>query len=94
MLIVPKLEYCKLNENIMGKLSIEEQNEMIIRSRFPSDRPEMRAEIKIGKGVNEELVAMVREHRKEFGICSKIQLLRNYLRTRPFIKTTICKPAV
>lgn len=87
------MEYCKLNEKIMGKLSIEEQNEMIIRSRFPSDRPEMRAEIKIGKGVNEEMVAVIREHRKEFGICSKIQLLRNYLRTRPFIKTTICKPA-
>ena len=93
MLIVPKLEYCKLNENIMGKLSIEEQNEMIIRSRFPSDRPEMKAEIRIGRGVNEEMVAVIREHRKEFGICSKIQLLRNYLRTRPFIKTTICKPA-
>lgn len=92
MLIVPKLEYCKLNENIMGKLSIEEQNEMIIRSRFPSDRPEMKAEIRIGRGVNEEMVAVIREHRKEFGICSKIQLLRNYLRTRPFIKTTICKP--
>lgn len=77
----------------MGKLSIEEQNEMIIRSRFPSDRPEMKAEIRIGRGVNEEMVAIIREHRKEFGICSKIQLLRNYLRTRPFIKTTICKPA-
>lgn len=93
MLIVPKLEYCKLNENIMGKLSIEEQNEMIIRSRFPSDRPEMKAEIRIGRGVNEEMVAVIREHRKEFGICSKIQLIRNYLRTRPFIKTTICKAA-
>lgn len=77
----------------MGKLSIEEQNEMIIRSRFPSDRPETKAEIRIGRGVNEEMVAIIREHRKEFGICSKIQLLRNYLRTRPFIKTTMCKPA-
>ena len=77
----------------MGKLSIEEQNEMIIRSRFPSDRPEMKAEIRIGRGVNEEMVAIIREHRKEFGICSKIQLLRNYLRTRPFIKTTICNSA-
>lgn len=93
MLIVPILENYKKNEKPMGRLSIEEQNEIIIKSRFPSDRPEMRAEIKTGKGVNEELVAMVREHRKEFGICSKIQLLRNYIRTRPFIKTTICKPA-
>ena len=93
MLIVPKSENPNLNKKPMGRLSIEEQNEIIIRSRFPSDRPEMRSDIKTGKGVNEELVAMVREHRKEFGICSKIQLLRNYIRTRHFIKTTICKPA-
>ncbi len=77
----------------MGKMSIEEQNEMIIRSRFPSDRPETKAEIRIGKGVNEEFLATVREHRKQHGICSKFQLLRNYLRTRPFIRTTLFKAA-
>lgn len=77
----------------MSKMSIEEQNEMIIRSRFPVDRPETKSEVKIGKGVNEEFLATVREHRKQFGICSKIQLLRNYLRTRPFIRTTVCNAA-
>ena len=74
----------------MGKLSIEEQNELIIKSRFPTDRPETRAEVRVGKGVNEEMVAIIREHRKQFGICTKFQLLRNYLRTRPFIRTTFC----
>lgn len=78
----------------MGKLSIEEMNQLIIRSRFPSDRPEMKSEVEIGRGVNEELVALIREHRKRFGICSKFQLFRSYLKTRPFIKTTFFKAAV
>lgn len=77
----------------MGKLSIEEQNEMIIRSRFPVDRPNGKSDNRIGTGVNEELVASIREHRKEFGLSTKFQLLRNYLRTRPFIKTTMFKAA-
>jgi hypothetical protein len=77
----------------MGKLSIEEQNEMIIRSRFPVDRPNGKSDNRIGTGVNEELVASIREHRREFGLSTKFQLLRNYLRTRPFIKTTMFKAA-
>jgi hypothetical protein len=77
----------------MGKLSIEEQNEIIIRSRFPVDRPNGKSDNRIGTGVNEELVASIREHRKEFGLSTKFQLLRNYLRTRPFIKTTMFKAA-
>jgi hypothetical protein len=77
----------------MGKLSIEEQNEIIIRSRFPVDRPNGKSDNRIGTGVNEELVASIREHRREFGLSTKFQLLRNYLRTRPFIKTTMFKAA-
>lgn len=77
----------------MSKMSIEEQNEMIIRSRFPVDRPETKSEVKIGKGVNEEFLATIREHRREFGLCTKIQLLRNYIRTRPFIRTTLFNAA-
>jgi hypothetical protein len=77
----------------MGKLSIEEQNEIIIRSRFPLGRPAGKSDNRIGTGVNEELVASVKEHRKEFGLSTKFQLLRNYLRTRPFIKTTMFKAA-
>lgn len=77
----------------MGKLSIEEQNEMIIRSRFPLDRPAGKSDNRIGTGVNEELVASIKEHRREFGLSTKFQLLRNFIKTRPFIKTTICKAA-
>lgn len=73
-------------------MSIEEQNRMIILSRFPLERPQI-PNAAIGKGVNEELATSVREHRKENGISSKYQLLRNFIRTRPYVKTTFYKPA-
>lgn len=77
----------------MGKFTIEELNEMIIKSRFPKDGPRVNDDVQVGKGINEEFLAKVKEHRRVFGLTSKIQLLRNYLRTRPFIKTTLFKAA-
>lgn len=62
---------------------------MIIKARFPQDSPEMKTELITGRGLNDELVASVREHRKTFGICSKFQLLRGFLKTRQFVKTIL-----
>lgn len=78
----------------MAQMTIEEQNEMIIRSRFPVDRPITKSDHRIGKGVNQELAASIIEHRKHNGLSSKIQLIRNFVRTRPFIRTIICKTQV
>ena len=75
----------------MPKLSIEEQNQMIIRSRFPLERPLVKSENSIRSAVNEELVISVKQHRLMNGMCSKIQLLRSFIRTRPYIRTTFCK---
>lgn len=47
----------------MAQMTIEEQNEMIIRSRFPVDRPITKSDHRIGKGVNQELAASIIEHR-------------------------------
>lgn len=66
---------------------------MIIKSKFPEDGPRVKEDVQMGKGVNEEFLAKVKEHRRVFGLTSKIQLLRSYLRTRPFVRTTLFKAA-
>lgn len=85
--------YIRNKKTVSMKNDIEELNKQIINARFLSDRPETKADVMIGKGLNEELFATIKRHRKEFGICSKIQVLRNYIRTRPFIRTTLFKEA-
>lgn len=69
--------------------TIEELNEMYIKVNFiDTDRKQVNDVPK--RKVNEELLIAVQEHRKVNGITTKFSLLRNFVRTRKFIKTTIC----
>lgn len=65
---------------------IEELNRRIISARFPLEEKELKNE-QIHSRFNAELAEDVRQHRSINGTITKFQLLRNYLRTRKFIRT-------
>lgn len=72
-------------------MSIDEQNEMIIRSRFGgSDVRVLNYDNNLPPRLNLELVESVKEHRRINGLSSKIAIFRSYLRTRKYVKTTFC----
>lgn len=72
-------------------MSIEEQNEMIIKSRFIGDcLTPNNCEGSSLPRLNLELLASVKDHRRINGLTSKIAIIRNYLRTKKFVRTTFC----
>lgn len=72
-------------------MSIDEQNEMIIRSRFGSvDVRVLNYDSNLPPRLNLALVESVKNHRRINGLTSKISILRNYLRTKKFVRTTMC----
>lgn len=72
-------------------MSIDEQNEMIIRSRFGGSYVRvLNYDNNLPPRLNLELVESVKEHRRINGLSSKIAILRSYLRTRKYVKTTFC----
>jgi hypothetical protein len=71
------------------KRTIDEQNEIIIRSRFGHETRGAVGDT-TNLRINEEMLESVRNHRKIYGITSKIAIIRNYLRTKNFVKTTLC----
>lgn len=66
--------------------SIDEQNEMIIKSRFGHDVRSQSYDT-FNFRINEEMYESVKNHRKVNGITSKISIIRNYIRTKNFVKT-------
>jgi hypothetical protein len=68
--------------------SIDEQNEMIIKSRFGHD-VRFQSHDAFNLRINEEMYESVKNHRKVNGLTSKIAIIRNYLRTKKFVKTTM-----
>jgi hypothetical protein len=68
--------------------SIDEQNEMIIKSRFGQDVRSQSHDTFTFR-INEEMYESVKNHRKVNGITSKIAIIRNYIRTKKFVKTTM-----
>ena len=78
----------KKKQNYMK--NIEEINNHIIRSQF-GFRTETSVSYEIDKPrVNHKLLADVKEHRMINGLTSKFTILRNFLKTRKFVKTTYC----
>lgn len=65
---------------------IEELNRRIISARFPMDEREMKNE-HVHSRFNAELAESVRQHRSMNGVITKFQLLRNYVRTKKFVRT-------
>lgn len=73
------------------KMSIDEQNDLIIKSRFGgSDVRVMNCDCNLPPRLNLALLESVKDHRRINGLTSKIAILRNYLRTRKFVRTTVC----
>lgn len=68
------------------KRTIDEQNEIIIRSRFGHETRSSVGDT-TNLRINEEMLESVRSHRKIYGVTSKIAIIRNYLKTRKFVKT-------
>ena len=68
------------------KRTIDEQNEIIIRSRFGHETRSSVGDT-TNLRINEEMLESVRSHRKIYGVTSKIAIIRNYLKTRKYVKT-------
>lgn len=72
-------------------MSIDEQNELIIKSRFGgSDIRVYNYDNNLPPRLNLELVESVKDHRRINGLTSKISILRNYIKTKKFVRTTFC----
>ncbi len=71
------------------KRSIDEQNAIIIQSMFGRETRTQCSET-VPLRINEEMLESVRNHRKVNGLTSKIAIIRNYLRTKKFVKTIHC----
>lgn len=69
-------------------LSIDEQNEIIIKSRFGLNRITLDHQEKITDvRLHDEMVENVRKHRMINGITSKFSLMRNFLKTKKYVRT-------
>jgi hypothetical protein len=79
----------KQTKIIKMKRSIDEQNEIIIKSMFGSNLKTANYD-NANLRIHEEMLESVRNHRKVNGLTSKITILRNFLKTRKFVKTTMC----
>ena len=71
------------------KRSIDEQNEIIIKSMFGINLKTAHHD-NANLRIHEEMLESVRNHRSVNGITSKITILRNFLKTKKFVKTTMC----
>ena len=72
-------------------MSIDEQNEIIINARFGLNKISLENYEKITEmRLHDEMVENVRNHRRINGITSKFSLLRNFLKTKKYVKTIYC----
>lgn len=71
------------------KRSIDEQNEIIIKSMFGSNLRSFSHD-NANLRIHQEMLESVINHRKVNGLTSKITILRNFLKTKKFVKTTMC----
>lgn len=72
-------------------MSIDEQNEMIIRSRFGGSYVRvLNCDNNLPPRLNLELLESVKDHRRINGLTSKIAIIRNYLKTKKYVRTTFC----
>jgi hypothetical protein len=69
--------------------NIEEMNQEIIRSNFSFNLIKEEYEVAVSK-VNHQLVEDIKVHRNINGLTSKFRILRNFLKTKKFVKTTYC----
>ncbi len=69
--------------------NIEEMNQEIIRSNFSFNIMKEEYEVAVSK-VNPQLIEDVKVHRHINGLTSKFRILRNFLKTKKFVKTTYC----
>ena len=67
--------------------NIEEMNEQIIRSNTDFNLTKEDYDIAVSK-INHQLVEDIKIHRAINGLTSKIRIIRNFLKTKQFVKTT------
>lgn len=71
------------------KRTIDEQNEIIIKSMFGSNLRTLSHE-NANLRIHEEMMESVRNHRKIHGLTPKFSIFRNFLKTKKFVKTIMC----
>lgn len=68
--------------------TIDELNAMIIKANFVENRRQQVNDFAHSR-INEDLVNAVQEHRRVNGLISNFSIMKNYLRTKFFIRTIL-----
>lgn len=66
--------------------TIDELNSMIIKANFVDNRVQQVNDT-INSRINEELLIAVQQHRRVNGLISNFSILKNFLKTKMFVKT-------
>lgn len=69
--------------------NIEEMNEQIIKSKTSFNLTREDYDIAVSK-INHQLIEDIKIHRNINGLTSKIRIIRNFLKTKQFVRTTFC----
>lgn len=68
--------------------TIDELNAMIIKANFVDNRTQQVNDSPQPR-VNDEMIISVQEHRRIHGLVSNFSIMRNFIKTKMFVKTVV-----